>query len=73
MLSDNMIPLSAGLVPIVNFQTIKKSFLGLPFTPCNNQSAPTNQYNTWNSSGNGYSQRKWLKYVYLINYLIYVT
>ena len=57
VIQDQIIPLSSGLMPVINFKTIKKNYLGLPFTNCNNQTHPTNDYRKWELQEDDYSQR----------------
>ena len=54
---ENIVPLSDGLIPTVKFKTVKQTFLGSPYTACNRQPVPTNDYDAWHSAMIGYSQR----------------
>ena len=53
---DNQIPLSPGLMPEVIFKTVKREYIGFPFTPCKNNSFAINRYDEWDDRAQ-YSQR----------------
>ena len=44
---DKSIPLSSGLMPVVGFKTIKRKYIGYPYTRCNNRTNPTNDYENY--------------------------
>ena len=55
---DNSIPLSSGVAPVVTFKTVKRNYLGHPFTNCNNNSHAVNDFGNWKIyDGKDYSQR----------------
>ena len=56
LIQANQVPLTNGLLPIVIFQTIKKTFLGQPYTNCTPANAGNN-FQTWVRTAGRYSQR----------------
>jgi len=57
VIQDKQIPLSSGLMPDVIFKTVKRVYIGEPYTPCVNISYTTNHYDKWNTNDGRYSQR----------------
>jgi len=62
MMPDKKIPLSDGLMPVVMFKTIKRQYLGAPFTDCNNNTHAINEYNKSDLTTHDYSQRYGIKF-----------
>ena len=66
LIPENRVPLSSGLMPVVNFKTVKRKYLGYPYTTCF-ETESTNDYHEWNNwnqlnefnevAGEVYSQR----------------
>lgn len=50
-------PLSPGLIPISRFQTLYKSWLNYPFTPCQPSTA-VNTYDEWRNRKEGHTLYK---------------
>ena len=56
--TENQIPLSSGLIPIVIIKTVQRKMLGQPYDECNNQSVAVDSYWAWDAKETRpYSQR----------------